>query len=118
LFGFCDDVCLCEEQRPFQALRCSKAVERSESNQFDAAVEWCTERKRMSVMGMLMRWADERAKKGQSVMEYSILLVVVATALMGMGLYVRRAVQGKLYAIDDQISPRPNALVGEWSPPI
>jgi Flp pilus assembly pilin Flp len=69
-------------------------------------------------MGTLMRWADERAKKGQSVMEYGILLVVVATALMGMGLYVRRAVQGKLYAIDDQISPRPNVSQAVWTPPI
>ena len=68
-------------------------------------------------MGTLIeRWG--RVKKGQSILEYGILLVVVSTALMMMTLYVRRAVQGKLYSIDDMITPKTNEIIGVWTPPI
>ncbi len=68
-------------------------------------------------MGMLIEWVH-RSKRGQSILEYGILLVVVSTALMMMTLYVRRAVQGKLYAIDDMITPKTNEIIGAWTPPI
>jgi len=50
---------------------------------------------------------------GQSVLEYSILVAIVAAAFLAMSTYVRRAVQGRIYAFDDQISPKPN-ITSTW----
>jgi hypothetical protein len=41
---------------------------------------------------------------GQSVLEYSILLAIVSAAFLLMTLYVKRAVQGGLNRIDNQIA--------------
>jgi Flp pilus assembly pilin Flp len=41
---------------------------------------------------------------GQSVLEYAILVSIVAAAVMAMTLYVRRAIQGKLYQMDERIT--------------
>jgi len=42
-------------------------------------------------------------KSGQSIVEYAILLVVVASAIVAMYTYVNRAVQGRLKQIDSEV---------------
>lgn len=43
-------------------------------------------------------------KRGQSVLEYSMIIAVAVAALMTMGVYVRRAVQANLKIIEEQIN--------------
>ena len=43
-------------------------------------------------------------KKAQSIMEYTLLIAVVATAFMVMQVFISRVVQGKLKVIEDQIN--------------
>lgn len=43
-------------------------------------------------------------KKAQSVSEFAIILAVVAAALIGMQVYLKRGVQGKIRDLADQIS--------------
>lgn len=47
-------------------------------------------------------------KNGQSVMEYAILIAIISAAFFAMAMYVRRAVQGKLYKIEEQVVGRQN----------
>jgi uncharacterized protein (UPF0333 family) len=48
-------------------------------------------------------------KRGQSTLEYAVLIVVIIGALLAMQVYVKRGVQGKLRestdSIGDQFSP-------------
>ncbi len=55
-----------------------------------------------------------RGVRGQSVLEYSILVAIVAAAFIAMSLYVRRAVQGRIYSFDDMISAKPNQTSSIW----
>ena len=66
-----------------------------------------------------------RGLRGQSVLEYSILVAIVAAAFIAMSMYVRRAVQGRIYSFDDMITAKPNQTVswgwgatgtGGWTP--
>ena len=43
-------------------------------------------------------------KKAQSVSEFAIVLAVVAAALIGMQVYLKRGVQGRIKDLADQIS--------------
>jgi Flp pilus assembly pilin Flp len=43
-------------------------------------------------------------QRAQSFIEYAILITVVATALVAMGLYVRRSVQSQLKLIEQQVN--------------
>ena len=45
-------------------------------------------------------------RRGQSVLEYAILLAIVSAAFITMAMYVRRAVQGSLYKIEDRITAK------------
>ena len=47
-------------------------------------------------------------KHGQSILEYAILIAIVSAAFIAMAMYVRRAVQGKLYKIEDQAIGKQN----------
>ena len=42
-------------------------------------------------------------KRGQSTVEYAVLIAVVAAALLGVQFYAKRAVQGRVKASADQI---------------
>jgi len=50
----------------------------------------------------------KRTIVGQSVLEYTILISVVAAALLAMSLYVRRGIQANLKAIEYQINLESN----------
>jgi Flp pilus assembly pilin Flp len=42
-------------------------------------------------------------KQAQSFIEYAVVIAVVSATLIVMGLYVRRAVQGNLNIIEEQV---------------
>ena len=42
--------------------------------------------------------------QGQSILEYAVLIGVVAAALVAMQLYVRRSIQANLKALENQIN--------------
>lgn len=46
-------------------------------------------------------------RKAQSIIEYAILILVVAAAVMAMRVYVQRAVQANLKVIEDRINEEP-----------
>jgi len=46
-------------------------------------------------------------KRGQSTIEYALLIAVVAAAFLAMQLYVQRAVQANFKLIEDQINAEP-----------
>ncbi len=43
-------------------------------------------------------------RRGQSTLEYSILIAIIVAAIMAMGAYVRRAVQANLKMVEEQIN--------------
>jgi hypothetical protein len=55
-------------------------------------------------------------KKGQSVLEYAIVLSLVGAACAAMGMYVNRAVNSKLIDIVEQISPVQNKTTSAFDP--
>jgi len=55
-----------------------------------------------------------RGDRGQSLLEYSITVAIVAAAFVGMSMYVQRAVQGRIYAFDDEISAKPEEDTSWW----
>lgn len=51
------------------------------------------------------------SRKAQSVLEYGVLLAIVAAAFLSMAVYIRRAVQGSIYRMDDRVTGK--SLRGE-----
>jgi uncharacterized protein (UPF0333 family) len=43
-------------------------------------------------------------QKGQSVLEYSVIIAVVVAALMAMSTYVQRSLNANLKVIEDQVN--------------
>jgi len=46
-------------------------------------------------------------KKGQSTIEYALLIAIVAAAFLAMHLYVQRAVQANFKLVEEQINAEP-----------
>lgn len=46
-------------------------------------------------------------RRGQSVLEYSVLIAIVAAAFLAMSVYVQRAVQANLKMVELQINAQP-----------
>lgn len=46
-------------------------------------------------------------RKGQSTIEYALLIAIVAAAFLAMRVYVQRAVQANFKMIQDQINVEP-----------
>ncbi len=46
-----------------------------------------------------------KARQGQSILEYTVLLVTVAAAFMAMHLYIQRAVNARIHNMQVEISP-------------
>ena len=44
-------------------------------------------------------------RRGQSILEYALLIITVATAFMAMNVYVRRAINARLHNMEIEISP-------------
>lgn len=53
-------------------------------------------------------------RSGQSVVEYSLLVAVVAAALLAMSQYVYRAINARLKQVQEEVyeSPEPGVTVG------
>lgn len=49
--------------------------------------------------------AMKMRNKAQSLLEYVLLIITVATALMAMNTYVRRAINARLHNIELEINP-------------
>jgi hypothetical protein len=43
------------------------------------------------------------SRKGQSLMEYTVLFVCITAAVIGMQIYVKRAIQGRIKQTADQV---------------
>ena len=43
-------------------------------------------------------------KRGQSILEYTVIIAVIAAALMAMSVYVQRSVNANLKIIEDQVN--------------
>ena len=43
-------------------------------------------------------------KRGQSTLEYAVLIAVVSAALLAMGTYVRRAVQANVKNVEEELN--------------
>ena len=63
-----------------------------------------------------------RRKKGQSTLEYAILIIIIIGALLSIQVYIKRGIQGRLKGaaddIGDQFSPGNTNVVqtmGTWS---
>jgi len=46
-------------------------------------------------------------QRGQSILEYALIISVVVAALAGMSVYVQRSAQANLKVIEDQINAQP-----------
>jgi len=46
-------------------------------------------------------------RRGQSTLEYALIVAVVAAALTAMSLYLQRSVQGNLKLMEDKINAQP-----------
>ncbi len=53
--------------------------------------------------------------KGQSVLEYAILIAIVSAAFLAMAVYVRRSVQASIFKIEDRVAVKPN---DPFTPPV
>lgn len=51
---------------------------------------------------------NPRMKRGQSILEYSLLVAIVASALTLMYVYVQRSIQANLKAIEREINAEVN----------
>jgi len=54
-----------------------------------------------------MMYLRGRNHRGQSSLEYALLIVIVITAFVAMRVYVQRAVQANLKALENQINAEP-----------
>lgn len=57
----------------------------------------------------MFKYLNNRRKKGQSTLEYAILVIIIIGALVAIQTYIKRGVQGRLKSaaddIGDQFSP-------------
>ena len=57
----------------------------------------------------MLKYFNNRKKKGQSTLEYAILIIIIIGALLSIQVYIKRGVQGRLKQaaddIGDQFSP-------------
>ena len=51
----------------------------------------------------MLKHLNNRRKKGQSTLEYAILIVVILAALLTIQTYMKRSVQGKIRSASDDI---------------
>jgi cytoskeletal protein RodZ len=57
----------------------------------------------------MFKYFNNRRKKGQSTLEYAVLIIIILGALLAIQVYIKRGVQGRLKSatddIGDQFSP-------------
>lgn len=55
-----------------------------------------------------MLGTTNKGSRGQSILEYALIIAVVVAALTAMSVYVQRSVQANLKTVEDQINAEPN----------
>ena len=57
----------------------------------------------------MLKYFNRQRQKGQSTLEYAILIIIIVGALLSIQVYIKRGIQGKLKSsaddIGDQFSP-------------
>lgn len=57
----------------------------------------------------MLKYFNNRRKKGQSTLEYAVLIIIIIGALLSIQVYIKRGIQGRLKSatddIGDQFSP-------------
>ena len=57
----------------------------------------------------MLKYLNKKRQKGQSTLEYAILIIIIIGALLSIQVYIKRGVQGRLKSaaddIGDQFSP-------------
>lgn len=51
----------------------------------------------------MLKYFNKRRKKGQSTLEYAILIIIIIGALLSIQVYIKRGVQGRLKQAADDI---------------
>lgn len=51
----------------------------------------------------MLNYFHKRRKKGQSTLEYAILIIIIIGALLSIQVYIKRGVQGRLKSAADDI---------------
>lgn len=51
----------------------------------------------------MLKYFNKRRKKGQSTLEYAILIIIIIGALLSIQVYIKRGVQGRLKSAADDI---------------
>ena len=51
----------------------------------------------------MFKFFNNRRKKGQSTLEYAILIIIIIGALLSIQVYIKRGVQGRLKSATDDI---------------
>ena len=62
----------------------------------------------------MFKYLNKKRQKGQSTLEYAILIIIIIGALLSIQVYIKRGVQGRLKSatddIGDQFSPGNTAV--------
>jgi uncharacterized protein (UPF0333 family) len=51
----------------------------------------------------MLQYFNNRRKKGQSTLEYAILVIIILAALLTIQVYIKRGIQGRLKSAADDI---------------
>jgi len=51
----------------------------------------------------MFKYLNEKKQKGQSTLEYAILIIIIIGALLSIQVYIKRGVQGRLKSATDDI---------------
>lgn len=51
----------------------------------------------------MFKYLNKRRKKGQSTLEYAILVIIIIGALLSIQVYIKRGIQGRLKGAADDI---------------
>jgi hypothetical protein len=51
----------------------------------------------------MLKQMNQRRKRGQSTLEYAILMVIIIGALLSIQVYIKRGIQGRMKQVTDDI---------------
>ena len=51
----------------------------------------------------MFKYLNKKRQKGQSTLEYAILIIIIIGALLSIQIYIRRGIQGRLKSATDDI---------------
>ena len=51
----------------------------------------------------MFKYLNEKRQKGQSTLEYAILIIIIIGALLSIQVYIKRGIQGRLKSATDDI---------------